>query len=212
MAVSTSFLSFRTENQNLWAPGSAIELGIDSGDALIYDPDEFTYDIDIGGSFLGFEGQVYIDAVFGLFAYARIGEVGRFGGGIDIVLNTEHNAVVSGNGEGITFDFSKFSITRAEIDSQGFGLGAEAGLDLVVGFEFGFRDIEFAVFGFQDTVDEFKIIDVAPQNISLIKVSPLQTTLPFDLGYGLTLNLRVPTGADTPLCQESCRPDRIWLN
>ena len=195
MAISTTSLSFHVENQNLWAPGAAIELGIDSGDALIFDPDEFTYDIDIGGSFLGFQGELYIDAIFGLFAYAKIGEVGSFEGGIDIVLNTEHNAVVSAI-QDITFDFSDFSVTSAQIASQGFGLGAEAGLDLVVGFEFGFRNISYSLFGFQDTADDFKIIDIAEQNISLIKVAPGEI-LPFELGLGLSLDLNVPTGADT---------------
>lgn len=197
MTISTSILSFRTQDQNLWAPGAAIELGINTGDLLIYDPDEFTYDIDVGGSFLGFKGQLYLDTKFGLYAYAEIGEAGRFGGGIDITLNTRHDAVVSGNGENIVFDFDDYEITNAQIDSQGFSVGPKAGLDLVVGFEFGFRNIEYALFGFQDEADEFKIIDIPEKHIELFSVGPGQLELPFDLGYGLELTLRVPSGANT---------------
>ncbi|WP_376094559.1 hypothetical protein ACE7GA_01375 [Roseomonas sp. CCTCC AB2023176] len=197
MTVSTSILSFRAVDQNLWAPGAAIELGIDTGEALIIRPEELKYDLDIGGSFLGFSGELYANFVFGLFAYAEIGEAGRFGGGIDIVVNASHNAVVSGNGEGIIFDFSDYSVGAAQIGSQGFSVGAKAGLDLVVGFELGIRDITYAIFGFQDTASDFKIIDLAETHIPLLTAEPFQTELPFDLGLGLELTLRVPSGANT---------------
>ena len=197
MVSKLSNLSFETTDRNLWAPGAAIELGIDSGDLFIFDPEEITYDIDIGGSFLGFEAEVFLDTKFGLLAYAEIGEAGRFGGSIDIALNTEHDAIASASGAGINFDFSDYTIIRADIDSVGFGLGAKAGLDLVVGFEFGFRDIEYALFGIKGDSEEFKIIDIPEKRIPLFTVEPFETELPFDLGFGLELTLRVPTGANT---------------
>ncbi|MBL8575147.1 MAG: hypothetical protein JNM13_15840, partial [Hyphomicrobiaceae bacterium] len=195
MAQSTTFLSFRATDQNLWGPGAAIELGINTGDALIYDPDEVTYGFDIGGSFLGISGEFYFDFKFGLYAYAEIGEVGRFGGGIDILVNVEHSAVVTA-GDQIVFDFSDYTITNAQIDSQGFSVGPKAGIDLVIGAQLGIRDIEYALFGVGGSVDNVSIISI-DENIPLISVGPGDLELPFDLGYGLELTLRVPTGADT---------------
>ncbi|NBZ86338.1 calcium-binding protein [Stagnihabitans tardus] len=195
MAVSTTLLSFATTDQNLWAPGAAIELGIDTGDSLIWDPDELTYDLEIGGSFLGVSAQVYLDAKIGLVAYASIGEAGRFGGGIDIALEVGHSAVVLG-GQQMHFDFSNYSITQADLDSTGFSVGPKAGIDLVLGFQFGLRDISYSVFGIKGSAGDISIVNV-DENITLFSVGPGDLELPFDLGYGLELTLRVPSGADT---------------
>ncbi|MEM9063304.1 MAG: hypothetical protein AAGD13_22825, partial [Pseudomonadota bacterium] len=198
MAQTSSVLSFRTiQDQNLWAPGAAIELGVDTGDLLIFDPEEITYDIDIGGSFLGFEGELFFDTRFGLLAYAGIGEAGRFNGGIDIALTAEHDAIVGGGDTTIDFDFSDYEVTNAVLTSQGFGLGVEAGLDLVIGAQLGFRDIEFAVFGKSGDADDFSIIDIEEKRIPILSIDPLTTGIGFDLGFGLNLDLNIPTGADT---------------
>ena len=195
MAVSTTLLSFATTDQNLWAPGAAIELGIDTGDSLIWDPDELTYDLNIGGSFLGVSAQVYLDAKIGLVAYATIGEAGRFGGGIDIALEVGHSAVVLG-GQQMHFDFSNYDITHADLESTGFSVGPKAGIDLILGFQFGLRDISYAVFGIKGSAGDISIVNV-DQAITLFSVGPGDLELPFDLGYGLELTLRVPSGADT---------------
>ncbi len=200
MAFTNTSLTFSAENQSLWGPGNATELYIDTGDALIFDPDEVSkhWGIDIWVMEAGFE--TYLDFEFGLVAWANLGTTGLWEATYEIDVLVKHPNAVEG-GDPMVFDFSRYNVRSAEISSLGFGPGEDgisAGLDLIVGIEAGVRDIYVDwpwPFG-DDNFGGFKLIDLQTE-IPLIKVSLKLPEYELQLTDDVTLTARLPLGADT---------------
>ena len=198
MTVIHSSLSFEATNQSLWAPGESLSLRIDSGNTLIYDPDEATYDFDVGLLGFGIKGEAYIDFKIGLLAYASLPDAGSFEVSYNIDVNVTMPAAVVTNQGATTFTmgFGNWKITTADISSVGFNGSPSAGLDLVLGISAGIRDIEYYYWGGSDTADDFSLVDY-DGSIPLLALSLGVPSIEFDLFKGVKLVGQMPTGADT---------------
>ena len=198
MTVIHSSLSFQAINQSLWAPGEALSLRIDSGNTLIYDPDEASYDFDVGLLGFGIKGEAYIDFKIGLLAYAALPDAGSFDVTYNIDINVTMPAAVVTNqgGTTMTMGFGDWEITSAEISSQGFNGGPSAGLDLVLAISAGIRDIEYYYWGGSGKPDDFSLIDY-DGSIPLLSLTTALPSFEVDLFKGVKLKGEMPTGADT---------------
>ena len=198
MAVKSTSLTFSAINQSLWAPGFATGFRIDSGNALIYDPEAITYDIDIGALGFGVSAQFYLDFKIGLLAYAELANAGSFDTtfnlNVDVVLP---GAIKTGLGQSQTmaFDFTDWSVVSADISSTAFS-GPEAGLDLIIDLEAELRNGHYYHWFGEGDFDDFKLIDL-DLVIPLIAVNLERPLFQFELTDGVTLTGRLPTGAET---------------
>ncbi|WP_417526270.1 hypothetical protein [Marinovum sp.] len=209
MAQKTTILEFRTSNQSLWAPGEALSFSVDTGDTLIFDPPEtvIPFDIDVAGN--GVEADLYVDLVVGLYAYASLGEMGRFDAALNMAVDVDYSGGVLLPTQGgpsapatMAFDFTSYSLIYSKLESVGFGLGAKAGLDLVLGIEAGLRDGEFYHWFGDDTFDDVQLIDLdwstpGETSLPLIELSLAKPEIEKELSDGITFKGRLPTGADT---------------
>ncbi|HRX35493.1 MAG TPA: hypothetical protein P5337_03775, partial [Aestuariivirga sp.] len=169
---------------------------IDTGDALIYDPDRLSYNFSIGGSFLGISGEAYLDFKIGLLAYASLPNAGSWDATYNMSVNVKYDAgVLTGPGKTVHFDFSDYRIGSAEISSDGFDLSPSAGLKLILGISAGIENIHYNVFWTGHDAGNLSLIDV-DQEITLLELKP-DVSAEFDLISGLTLKGTLPTGADT---------------
>jgi Ca2+-binding RTX toxin-like protein len=199
MAVKSTSLTFSATNQSLWAPGFATGFRIDSGNALMFDPEAITYDIDIGALGFGVSAQFYVDFKIGLLAYAELANAGsfetKFNLNVDVVLP---GAIKTGLGQPqhMSLDFTRYSVVSAEISSTAFEGAPRAGLDLIIGLEAGLRNGQYYHWFGDGDFDDFKLIDV-DLAIPLISVDLLTPMFSFELTDGVTLTGQLPTGADT---------------
>ncbi len=200
MITTNTSLSFSTEDQSLWAPGKAINLYIDSGDFMIYDPDEQTKKFGFDIWVLEAEFTAYLDVKFGLLAWANLGSSGSWGASYELDVFVEHTNAVLGGGT-MYFDFSSYDILAAKIASKGFGPGEDgisAGLKLIIEISAGVRDIYVDwpwPFG-SDSYSGFSLIDIK-EKIDLIKVNVKLPKFEFDLIDGIKLTAQLPQGANT---------------
>ncbi|MBS0126803.1 hypothetical protein [Thetidibacter halocola] len=200
MAITNTSLTFETEGQSLWGPGAAINLYVDTGSTLIYDPDEVAkyFGIDLWIIEAGF--TAYLDMKFGLLAWANLGRSGSWDASYEIDVFVNHPNAILG-GDAMVFDFSNYDILAAEIESLGFGAGDDgigAGLKLILGLEAGVRDIyvDWPWPAGDDNFGGFKLIDI-DHEIDLIKVNLKLPELEIELTEGVKLTARLPQGADT---------------
>ena len=197
MPQTNSTLTFETENQSLWGPGEALTISFDTGDTLVYDPAEITYDFDVGLLGNGVEGQFYLDFKIGLIAYASLPSAGSFDATFNFDIGVEvPGAVDVTQTSAFTFDVVSFNTVSASIESSGFSNGAEAGLDLVLGIEAGARDLSYYTWFKDGDLDDASFISV-DERLSLINVSTASPEFEVELTQGVTLTGRLPTGADT---------------
>lgn len=196
--VSTS-LTFEANQQSVWRPGYATNFRIDTGDLMIWDPDEISKEF--GVEFLGFglSAEAYLDVRFGLLAFADLGTGGSFDVkyDIDLFIN-KPDAIFAGSN--IAFDFTRVDVTSATVGSVGFGNSLAdgdrvgAGLDLIIEIEAGLRNVEFEHWFGSETSDGFKLIDL-DHTINLIGVDLDDPELTIEKG-AFSFTARLPRGAN----------------
>ncbi|RKF16829.1 hypothetical protein D6850_04630 [Roseovarius spongiae] len=201
MAKHNTTLFFETSGQNLWAPGPAIDLSVDSGDALLWNPDELTKAFSVSALGFSVDAELYLAARFGLIAWANLGTAGSWDASFGVSVNVDKpNAIaIDGTSTMMLFDFSDWEVTQSSISSEGFGTGdgnLGAGLDLVIEFEAGVRDIEFGHWFGTDDLGGFTVIDIE-QRLTLIGVNLESPEFELGLTDGVTFTARLPQGADT---------------
>jgi Ca2+-binding RTX toxin-like protein len=200
VVVTNTSLTFSTEDQSVWSSGSAINLYIDTGDFLIFDPGEQSKSFGIDLWVIEASFEAYLDFRFGLKAWANLGSTGSWSAEYEMDLYVDRPAAVLGGGI-MWFDFSDYDILSANITSKGFGPGENgiaAGLKLIVEISAGVRDIYVDwpwPFG-SDNFGGFSLIDIK-EEIDLIKVSAKLPKFEFELFDGVKLSAQLPQGADT---------------
>lgn len=200
MITTNTSLSFSTKGQSVWAPGSAINLYIDTGDFLIFDSGEQVKEFGIDLWVIEASFEVYLDVRFGLLGWANLGSTGSWDASYEMDLFVEHTNAVLGGGNMI-FDFSDYDIVSANISSQGFGPGEKgisAGLKMIVEISAGVRDIYVDwpwPFG-SDNFGGFSLINIK-ESIDLIKVTAKLPSFKLELFDGIDLKAQLPQGADT---------------
>ncbi|MBV1864703.1 MAG: hypothetical protein KUG74_09730, partial [Rhodobacteraceae bacterium] len=201
MITTNTSLTFSTTGQSVWSPGNAVNLYIDTGDFLIFDPDEQTKHFGFDIWVLEADFTAYLDVKFGLLGWANLGSSGSWGASYELDLFVQHTNAVLGGGT-MTFDFSSYDILAAKIESKGFGPGENgvaAGLKLIVEISAGVRDIYVDwpwPFG-SDNYSGFSLINIK-EKIDLIKISAKLPKLEIENEkFGIKLTAQLPQGADT---------------
>ncbi len=203
-------LTFSTTGQSLWRPGPAESFRIDTGEYLIYDTGELTYNFSADAAVAEFSAQAYFGMRFGLVAWANLGDGGSWSASyeLDLSVGIPDPQVVSRQNPDQTylprttmlFDFDQVEIVSAEISSEGFEIGDDgsisAGLDLVIDVQAGVRHIEVETIFKDFSFDDLQVINV-DETINLITVSAELPEYTLELYSGVELTARVPQGADT---------------
>ncbi|MDP2518255.1 calcium-binding protein [Shimia thalassica] len=210
MRVQNTSVTFSTEGQSLWRPGPAESFRIDTGDYLIYDTGELTYNFSADAGVVEFSAQAYFGMRFGLVAWANLGEGGSWGATyeLDLQVGIPDAQIVSLQNPDLSyqprtmmhFDFSDYEIVSAEIASEGFEIGVDgtisAGLDMIIDVSAGVRNIEVETLFKDFSFSDLNIINV-DETINLITVSAELPEYTVELFSGVELTARVPQGADT---------------
>lgn len=221
MAVKNTSLTFTTEDQSLWGPGAATILRVDSGDALIFDPEELTRDIDISLLGFGVEGEFYFDFKIGLFAYAEAPSAGSFSAefNLDLLVDVTSGVEVGTRAPDakIDYDIVAWEAVSASIESRGFTTGAKAGLDVILGLSAGIRDMSYFTWFNEDDLGDVSFFDL-DERIPLVTLSSNQVLgsakpsrkvkekdeggndtggLTLEPYPGISLVARLPSGANT---------------
>lgn len=207
MAFQNTSLSFRTSDQSLWKPGTAESFRIDTGDYLVFDMGEQTWDLNVDLWAVEASAEAYFDFRFGLVAWANLGSSGSWGAQfeLDLEVGLPNAIVVAQQGTTqsfMTFDFSTYEIVSATIESEGFEIGEggeiSAGLDLIVDVSAGFRDIDIDLpWPASDySRSDWNLINF-DETINIITVSQALPVLTLELYDGVELTAQLPSGADT---------------
>lgn len=207
--IDTS-LTFSASDQSLWRPGPAESFRIDTGEYLIYDTGELTYNFSADAGVVEFSAQAYFGMRFGLVAWANLGDGGSWGATyeLDLSVGIPDAQVVSRQNPDQTylprsqmfFSFDQVEIVSATIASEGFEIGDDgeisAGLDLIIDVQAGVRHISVETIFKDFDFDDLRIINV-DETINLITVSAELPEYTVELFTGVELTARVPQGADT---------------
>ncbi|WP_420860380.1 hypothetical protein [Algirhabdus cladophorae] len=201
MVTKNTSLTFEIEQQSLWRPGRAEELRIDSGNFMIWDPNEITKDFSVEVLGFGLEAEAYLDVRFGLLAYADLGTGGDWSASYDIDVTVDYPAAVFA-GDNITFNFSDPRVVASTLTTLGFGnsriSGNEkigAGLDLIIEIKAGMRDIIFEHWFGTEGPTSFSLINL-DERIEIIGVNLEDPEFTLDLSDEVSLTARLPTGAN----------------
>lgn len=208
MATKNTTLNFSATNQSLWAPGEAFDGYLTTGDLLVYELPPLEKFIGISKFNTDIGATAYLEARFGLVAWADIGSTGSWQADYDISVDVDLPYAVYA-GDQMIFDFTDYYIVSADISSVGFGNAASddpeklitAGLDLVAEFKAGLKGIGF--YGpIPGGVDNYTFGDIPLIDINgsgpLLEVSIDSPSLNAELeGWGVEFYLGLPTGADT---------------
>lgn len=210
MRFQDTSLTFSTSGQSLWRPGPAESFRIDTGNYLIYDTGELTYNFSADAGVVEFSAQAYFGMRFGLIAWANLGDGGSWGATyeFDLTVGVPDAQIVSRQNPDqsylprtqMFFNFDQYEIVSAEIESQGFTIGEDgsisAGLDMVIDVEAGVRHIEVENIFKDFSFDDLRVINV-DETINLITVSAELPEYTVELFSGVELTARVPQGANT---------------
>jgi Ca2+-binding RTX toxin-like protein len=201
MAIYLRSLRFETTDQSIWGPGEATNLRIDTGESLLITINE-REDIGIDLGIAEFYGYAFIDFTFGLEAYAELGNTGSFDVSYNIILNVGAPAGVYTRSsipakQVMKFDFSDYAYGAAEISSEGFKLGASAGLNLIIKLDAGLEDMGYdTIFTSFKPISDFHVFDDIDEEIPLITIKP-KIEFEKELFPGISIKGQLPTGADT---------------
>lgn len=208
MATQNTSLTFTTTNQSLWSPGEAFDGYLTTGDLLVFELPTLEQFIGISKFNTDIGATAYLEARFGLVAWADIGSTGSWEAEYNILIDVELPYAVYA-GDMMTFDFSDYYVASAEISSVGFGNAdsddpeklVTAGLDLVAEVKAGLKGIGF--YGpIPGGIDNFTFGDIPLIDLDLggrlLEVSVDKPSLNAEIeGWGIEFYLGVPTGADT---------------
>ncbi|MFK7876684.1 MAG: hypothetical protein AB8B71_13040 [Paracoccaceae bacterium] len=214
-ALSTFFETgaLSTLNLNL----KAQSYGFSTGDDFVWNPERSTFNIiDIGlGPFGDLKVVGYSDFAFGFRFDASLGSPGTFETSYNIDVDVKYPDIVfdSPSENTVAFDFTDVTVTKATSQSTGISapvqvdipgkddpldLPAGLRLSMIVGAEFGIESISVpTLFSGTKNYDGFPIIPFAETDITLFQLDARNSTQSFKLGDGLSLKLRLPTGAST---------------
>ncbi len=208
MAKKNTTLNFAATNQSLWSPGEAFDGFLTTGDLLVYELPSLEEFIGISKFNTNIGATAYMEARFGLVAWADIGSTGSWQADYDISVDIDLPYAVYAADQ-MVFDFSDYYVVSADISSIGFGNAESddpeklvtAGLDLVAEFKAGLKGIGF--YGpIPGGVDNFTFGNIPLIDLDLggplLDVSIDKPTYNAKVeGWGIEFYLGLPTGADT---------------
>lgn len=196
MVTVVETLKFETSNQSLWKSGGATNLTFTTGDLLIFDVPEVTYDFDFDIVVAGASGTLYTDLSIGLEAYATLGKAGHFDANYDFGVAVRYDAVIDLSTDAVgefTLGFAQY--LGANLISEGAEVAPKAGLDFVANAKGGIRNGEWFV-GLADGDINFEFFDIEYRE-AILELDPQLDSYEWEAGEDTGFKLSLPKGADT---------------
>jgi Ca2+-binding RTX toxin-like protein len=200
MVQTFETLSFEAIDQSLWQTGGAESLSFTTGNLLIFETGEQSFDFDADLGFAGVSGTVFSQFRVGFEAYATLGKAGSFDARYTYSLAVDHTAGVDLSDDSTAnqavFEFSDASFVSGALSSEGAEVAPKAGFDFVVGGTLGVRNGEWYAL-LKDGTFDFTLINDFEFRHPLFELDPQLDEYEFESGFGITLTGSLPKGADT---------------
>ena len=203
MAVQTTKLVFKIENQNPWFQGEAVQLKFDTGDLFVFDVDPISKPINVSAFGFGFSGTAYVDFKAGLVATLTLPNAGSWGASYNIDVNVGFTSGIdTGDTPFMAFDLSDWQIGDSRIASEGFNLKPTFNLDFVYEIAAGIRNFQYMASFIKSDAEDMIFTDGEGSENGVMKgkIAILELTFDseqeIDLYEGFKLTIDLPSGAD----------------